>query len=404
MYDILHGVKVVEVSQYALVPAAGAVLAEWGAEVVKVVHPRIADPMRTAGAGGLAPTDDGTAYVWEIVNRGKRSIGIDLATEPGRALLDELVRDADVFLTNLLPAARRRLRIDVDDIVPAHPRIVYGRGSAHGSRGPQSEAGGFDSATFWARSGWAHPASQAAGQFVAQPGPAVGDLTAGFALASGVVGALYRRERTGAGGVVDVSLMSAGMWGMGASITASELYDVDAPPGRDRTRPGNALFAGYETKDRRYLFLAAMRHDAGFEELVHALGRDDLAADSRFATPEARLHHHGELVDALAETFAAKTLDECRAALNAISMPWGVAQTPRELHSDPQVVANGYIQDVDRPGRRTLRLTAGPVQFDERAPSLSPAPELGQHTEEILLELGKDWDDIVRLKDQGAIT
>jgi crotonobetainyl-CoA:carnitine CoA-transferase CaiB-like acyl-CoA transferase len=404
MYDVLAGVRVVEVSQYAFVPAAGAVLADWGADVVKVVHPVYGDVMHTAHASNLAPLPDGTAYMWEIVNRGKRSIGIDLAHPDGLAVLHDLVREADVFVTNFLAPARQRLRIDVDDIRAVNPDVVYARGSGHGPKGPDAAAGGFDNVSFWARTGWAQSIAHAAGTFVSQPGPGSGDLPAGFALAAGVVAALYKRERTGVPAVVDVSLMAAGIWGMSGSIVASELYDLPFAPVRDRMEPGNALVGGFRTADGRYVFLSGMVHDQGVTDLFARLGRPDLVGDARFATAEARLAHHRDFVTVLDEAFASRPLDEWCRALDGMEVPWSVVRTAREVLSDPQTLANGYVQHVIKDSGREMPLTASPVQFDERPAELRAAPDPGQQTEEILLETGRDWDDIARLKGEGAVT
>jgi crotonobetainyl-CoA:carnitine CoA-transferase CaiB-like acyl-CoA transferase len=380
------------------------VLAEWGADVIKVVHPVYGDVMHTAHASNLAPLPDGTAFMWEIANRGKRSIGIDLAQADGLAVLHDLVRGADVFVTNFLEPARRKLRIDVDDIRAVQPDIVYARGTGHGPKGPDAAAGGFDNVSFWARTGWAHSVAHAAGGFVSQPGPGSGDLPAGFALAAGIVGALFRRERTGAPAVVDVSLMAAGIWGMSGSIVASELYDLPFVPIRDRWEPGNALVGGFRTADDRYVFLSGMVHDQGVADLFTRLGVPELIGDPRFATAEARLAHHRAFVALLDETFAGRPLAEWCAALDGMAVPWSVVQTAREVVTDPQTVANGYVQTVVKGSGRSVPLTSSPVQFDERPAALRPAPDPGQQTEEILLETGRDWEEIARLKGAGAVS
>jgi crotonobetainyl-CoA:carnitine CoA-transferase CaiB-like acyl-CoA transferase len=404
MTDVLAGVKVLEVSQYAFVPAAGASLADWGADVVKVVHPEYGDVMYTAHAAGLPPLEDGTAFMWEVANRNKRSIGLDVATDEGREVLYDMARGADVFLTNFLAPARRRLRIDVDHIRAVNPSIIYARGTGQGPKGPDRDAGGFDSVSFWSRSGWANPLAQSAGKFVYQPAPGCGDLLSGFALASGVVGALYKRERTGQPSLVDVSLLANGIWGMSGSIAAGELYGMDTIPVREKHDPGNALVSGYRTKDDRYLFLTSIRHDEGFEDFAGRVGHPEWSTDARFVDHAARVAHHHDFVAAVDEVFAQRTLAEWQQALDGMAIPWSVVQTTGEAARDPQTVANDYVQDVVKDGGRALRLASTPVQFDETAPTLRPAPVPAQHTEEILLELGRSWDDISRLKATGAIS
>jgi crotonobetainyl-CoA:carnitine CoA-transferase CaiB-like acyl-CoA transferase len=356
-------------------------------------------------AGSLVPLDDGTAFMWEIVNRGKRSIGIDVATPEGHALLLEMASEADVFLTNFLTPARKRLKMDVDDIRAANPKIIYARGSGQGPKGPQADDAGFDAVTYWCRSGWAYPVAKAAGQFIAQPGPGSGDVPSGFALAAGVSAALLRRERTGQPSVVDVSLLHNGMFGMN-SVVAAGIYDIDYVPIRAHDDPMNGGFVtGYETKDGRYIFFSGLRHDLGWDDMCERMGTPDLAADERFATHETRQENNLALVAILEDIFRTRTLDEWSTALEGADIPWSAVRTQKEVLSDPQAIANGYVAEVTRNSGRKVKLTTSPVQFDEEPAEVRlAAPEPGQHTEEILLEMGKDWDEITRLKDARAIT
>ena len=203
-YDLLDGVRVVELAMYAFAPSCAAVLSDWGADVVKIVPPDLADPMKGTPIAGLPDKDVGVAFMWEITNRGKRCIGLDVSTDEGHAILLDLVREADVFITNLLPGARARFHVDAAELQAVNPSLIYARASGHGDAGPEREAGGFDHTDFWARTGIGHAASMVAGEFVPQAGPALGDLSSGAFLAGGVAAALFRRERTGRGAVVDV--------------------------------------------------------------------------------------------------------------------------------------------------------------------------------------------------------
>lgn len=403
MYDLAKGIKVLEVAMWAFVPAAGAVLADWGADVVKVVHPQFGDPMRGAPVGDLPAKDVDVAFMWEVLNRGKRCIGLDLTTEGGQAVLRELVAEADVFLTSFLPDVRAKLSIDVDDIRAINPSIVYARGSGQGARGPQAGAAGFDHTSFWARSGIAHAAAMVTGEFVPQPGPALGDLQSGFALASGVTGALLKRERTGETSVVDVSLLGTAMWSFGPSIVASKLYDVDTIPRAAHRDQPNPMVAAYNTKDGRQVYIAGLRLDVGWPELCRAVGREDLAEDPRFLGGPHRAEFRGECIAELDALFATRTLDEWREILGGLDTAWSVVQTARELHDDPQALANGYIVDVESGSGSTFPLTASPVQFDGRSLELTRAPDHGEHTDEVLLALGHDWEEIISLKVAGAV-
>ena len=401
-YDLLEGVKVVELSRFAFVPAGGAVLSDWGADVVKVVQPSVGDPMMGTPVAGLPKVDVGVAFMWELLNRGKRSIGVDIETDDGREILLDLVRGADVFLTNLLPRARTRLRIEPDDLFTVNPRLVYGRASAHGSEGPERDAGGFDHTDFWARTGIGYTCSQVSDEFVPQPIPALGDLSAGAFLAGALAAALFRRTRTGQGAVVDVSLLSAGAWMSGPGLMASRLYGVDAIPRKRHADLPNPLVAAYATRDSRYVYLAGIMTERNFENFCECLGHLDLLDDPRFATGAARMEHAGDLLVALDAVFAERDLDDWLPRLQGMATPWSVVQSSAEAAVDPQVVANHFLVDVEG-GHGTFAVAASPAQFDGQPPSLLRAPEHGEHTEEVLLELGRTWDDIGELKAKGAV-
>jgi crotonobetainyl-CoA:carnitine CoA-transferase CaiB-like acyl-CoA transferase len=399
-YDLLDGVRVVELSMYALVPSAAAVLADWGADVVKVVPVKVADPMLGNPIAGLPKKDVGVAFMWELLNRGKRCMGLDVSTEEGRQILLDLVAQADVFITNLLPGARQRFRIDPHELAAANPALIYGRASGHGSDGPERDAGGFDHTDFWARTGIAHAASMVAGEFIPQPGPALGDLAGGGFLAGAIAAALYRRTRTGQGSLVDVSLLSSGMWVGAPAVIASQLYDVDTIPRMSHLNLPNPLVAAYATRDGRQLYLAGIVTEGHFENFCETIDRKDLLQDPRFATGTERLAHARECIELLDEIFASRDLAEWVVMLQGLTTPWTVVQTAAEAAQDPQVVANGLVTKVD--GRYPL--VRSPAQFDELRPELERAPQHGEHTEEVLLELGRSWDDIAALKASEAIS
>jgi crotonobetainyl-CoA:carnitine CoA-transferase CaiB-like acyl-CoA transferase len=405
--DILEGVRVVEVASWTFVPACGAVLADWGAEVVKVEHPVTGDPQRGLMMSGMV--GDGARssvnFTMETPNRGKRSIGLDISTDAGREVLLQLVARSDVFLTSFLPASRQRLRIDVDDLRAVNPRLIYARGHGQGVRGPEAGNGGYDTTSYWARSGLANfftPEDGSPSSYPPFHSPAIGDLTSGQTLAGGIAGALFRRERTGEAPVVDVSLLSVGLWSMAPGIVASRLLDIDDLPQSPHAGMMNPLTNFYRTRDGRYLTLIMLEGDRYWAPVCTAIGRPDLVDDPRFATFAARADNRAECIALLDEIFLTRTLDEWAAVLDGVAV-WGPVRTAREVHDDPQVAANGYLPEVDAGDGTMFRLVASPVQYDETPVTPIRSPEHGQHTEEILLDLGYDWPQILAMKDAGTI-
>jgi crotonobetainyl-CoA:carnitine CoA-transferase CaiB-like acyl-CoA transferase len=401
-YDVLEEVRVVELSMYAFAPSAAAILADWGANVIKVVPPDQADPMMGTPIAGLPDRDVGVAFMWEIMNRGKRCMALDVSTDEGHRVLLDLVERSDVFITNLLPGARQRFKVEPEDLFAVRPGLVYGRASGHGPRGPEQGTGGFDHTDFWARSGLGHAASMVSGEFVPQPGPALGDLSAGGFLAGAIAAALYRRTRDGRGAIVDVSLLSSGVWAGAPAIVASPLYEVETIPRMRHAQLPNPLVAAYTTRDGRQIYFAGVQTESHFDNFCVVIDRKDLLDDPRFSTASARLANAEACIQVLDGVFATRDLAEWIERLEGLSTPWTVIQTAGEAAADPQVVANSFVTEVDG-GRITYRLAASPAQFDDIPPSLRRAPEHGEHTEQILLEMGRNWEDIAALKAGHAI-
>lgn len=401
----LADVKVVECAIWMFGPAAAAVLADLGADVIKIEHPATGDPQRAlttkglmAGTGRNAP--EGVPYT-QIANRGKRSIGLNLQQPRGREVLYRLVERADVFLTNFLTDARRKLHIDVADLRVRNPRLIYARATATGVRGPEAHRGGYDLAVGWGRAGTAFKLTPEDGEPPMMP-PSFFDLQSAMALAGGIAMALYQRERGGEPSVVDTSLLNVGMWPIGPDVVMGP-YLGEMPRWRDRRNPGNPTTNWYRTRDDRWLYLVHLQSDRYWPELCEAMGRPDLAADARFVDHAARIENQQACVAILDEIFASRTLDDWTRILNETEGVWGPVRSPSEVHADPQVEANGYLPTVDDGNGETFRLVAPPVQFDEQPPSISsPAPAPGQNTEEILMELGLDWDEINEGKKEGA--
>lgn len=399
----LEGVRVVEVAQWWFVPSSGAVLADWGADVIKIEHPVSGDPQRGLMTSGLMPNTGGVNFMMEQSNRGKRSVGIDLANPAGRQVLYDLCKDADVFLTNFLPAARRKLKIEVEDIRAVNPKIVYVRGSGHGQRGPDIEKGGYDAASFWSRGGIGNALTAPDAGAPTMQRAAFGDSAGGMTIAGGIAAALFRRERHGETSVLDVSLLGTAMWLMAPDLVFTKLLGQEMPR-PDRTQSPNPIVNSYKTKDGRWIFLNMLQPDRFWADTCTRIGRADLIADERFQDGMSRFQNRVACVQEFDKTFAQHTLDEWRSKLADAEGVWAPMQSPGEVLRDPQVLANGYLQEVDGGNGTTFTLVSNPVQFDERPAPLKPAPDLGQHTEEVLLARGLSWEDLAKLKESGAIS
>lgn len=403
MERVLEGVKVVEVSAWGFVPSCGAVLADWGADVIKV-EPPTGDPMRGLISGGLS---GGVSYPWEIWNRNKRSIGMDLSVPEARDLLLKLCEQADVFLTSYLPPTRQKLRIDIEDVQAVNPSIVYACGSGTGPRGEEANKGGFDAISFWARGGIAASTTPAAVERpVWQPSGGFGDSLSGMTLAGGIAAALLRRARTGEGGLVDVALLSTAMWSMQMAIVGGSLMaarGITPPPPSTGALLFNPLVNNYQTSDGRWLALCMLQRDLYWKRLCEVIGRTDLLDDSRFADAELLTANTADAVVELEKTFLTRPLAEWRAVLATQEGQWDVVATVLEVPTDPQAVANGYVQPVDYDGGVTLPLVAAPAQIDRLPAALGPAPAFNDHAEEILRALGLSEDQIIEAKIAGAV-
>jgi crotonobetainyl-CoA:carnitine CoA-transferase CaiB-like acyl-CoA transferase len=404
MTECLEGVRVLEVAMWTFVPAAGAVLAEWGADVIKVEHPVTGDPQRGLVSSRFLPADaGGVDYMMEVPNRGKRSIGIDLKHPEGLELLYRLAETSDVFLTNFLPEARRRLRIDVDDIRRRNPSIVYVRGSGHGQRGPEAERGGFDSSTYWARGGIAYAVSPPDLEHPVRMRSAFGDVMGGLSIAGGISAALLRRERTGEAPIVDVSLLGVALWNLSVDVAQAKLFPDAGTYRYDPDNLPNPIVGIYRTRDGRHLNLTMLESDRYWADLCVHLGHPELTDDPRFKDHAARQEHSSECIQVLRSIFESKTLAEWRQQLATVAGVWAPLQTPLEVHDDPQVVANGFLVEPEVGEGKHLAMAANPVQFDEQPPSPHGAPAHGEHTDELLLELGLSWDEVVEHKVSGAV-
>jgi crotonobetainyl-CoA:carnitine CoA-transferase CaiB-like acyl-CoA transferase len=406
----MEGVRVLEVAQFTFVPASGAVLAEWGADVIKVEHAVTGDAQRgLVRLLGLDVVSTTTTFfpIMEGPNRGKRSIGLDLATPEAAEILAELILRSDVFVTNYLPSARAKLRIDVEDVRTINPDIIYVRGSAFGARGDDADKGGYDSTAFWGRGGSAASVTPPdADRLTGMPTGAYGDSMGGMTIAGGIAAALYARTVTGKPSIVDVSLLGVGAWATQFSVNLALLAGGPLPQ-TATPRHGSAanpLAGAYRTADDRWLMLTMLQPGKYWPEFCAAMGRPELAEDERFDTTEKIMANAPEAADIVAQVLAGITYEEWVARMEGTSGPWALVQNTYEVGMDPALRQNGFIAQVTDADGIPRELVANPVQFDETPVTSRRAPQFAEHTDEILRELGKTDDELMELKIAGAVT
>jgi crotonobetainyl-CoA:carnitine CoA-transferase CaiB-like acyl-CoA transferase len=401
---VLQGVRILEVAEHTFVPAASALLSDWGAEVIKIEHVQRGDAMRGLASSGLAIVPNDVHALLEHSNRGKQSLGLDLTSPDGLEILYTLASTSDVFLTNKLPSVRDKLKIGVDDIRAHSPEIIYVRGTGQGERGPDADKGSYDALAFWARSGIAVGAKRPEYDLVpVPPAPGFGDSIGAMTIAGGIMGALFHRERTGEATIVDVSLLGVGMWAMGQAVALSLVLGMPwTPPPADRVG-SNPLSRNYETKNGRVLAFTCLQPAKYWPPLCDAIGRPELATDPQFADYQSLMGNSDAAVAILIDVFASATLAEWRERLEGFIGQWAVVQDTLEAAADPQTVANGYIQECQTAAGTPFRLVAAPVQFDEEPPVPTRAPEFNEHGDGILAGIGLDEDAIIDLKIRGIV-
>jgi crotonobetainyl-CoA:carnitine CoA-transferase CaiB-like acyl-CoA transferase len=403
MKGAFSGVRVVELAQFVFVPAAGALLADQGAEVIHVELPGSGDPYRTLKIADGRATKSANLSM-EQNNRGKKSIAIDLKSKDGREIFLRLIGTADVFLTSLRPKAIAALQLDVEDLRARNPGLIYVRGNGLGFKGREIDKAGYDASAFWARGGFAHVLRPPGYDEPLRPRPALGDHASSVAVAYGIAGALFKRANTGESSVVDISLLASAMWILSADVVLSQTQSPERMAATTRAARF-PLTSAYRTRDGRYIQLMLLDPERYWQPLCRMIGCNDLLEDPRFGNVEARTENGAALIGEIASAIAARDWEEWRPVFEAWDAPWELVKTIHEVAVDPQAAANGFTFDVEVPDGTKVKLASGPVGFDGAYAALEPrrAPILGEHTDEILADLGLTRPELDRLRAAKAI-
>ncbi|HEY0960374.1 MAG TPA: CoA transferase [Novosphingobium sp.] len=404
---VMDGIRILEVAQFTFVPAAGGVLADWGADVIKIEHPVRGDTQRGFLNMGGVKLDPLRHTLIEHPNRGKRSVGVDISTPEGQEVLYELAKQSDVFLTNYLPQVRQKNKFDIEHIRAVNPNIIYARGSALGNKGPERHVGGFDGTCFWSRSGIAYSMTpeELPGP-LGQGIPAFGDSIGGMFIAGGISAALLHRERTGEAIELDVSLLSTATWASGALISQvmeTGILSRNAMPGKTESRV-NPLVGNFTTSDGGTINLCMVSPSGYVEDCFQHLGLAEHLSDPRFKDVPSLLANAQPAIDLIAGAIAAKPFAYWREHLRTMKGQWAPIQSVHDLLTDEQALANDMIFEVEgADGGAPMRLVRGPVQFNGEPTETVRSPQASEHTEIVLMEMGIEWDRIEELKAKGAI-
>ncbi len=397
---ILSGIKVLDAASFIAGPVATTIMADFGAEVIKV-EPPMGDGYRGLSTVAGLPQSD-APYHWLVDNRSKRGLALDLSSEAGREVLYKLVAEADVFVTNFMPSVREKLGLSYEDLAPLNERLIYGSMSAYGETGPEAGQTGFDTTAYWARSGLmdlvrpdpdGEPARSMAG---------MGDHPTGVALFSAIMMALFRRERTGKGGMAHTSLLANGYWS-NSFMAQAALCGAEVPMRPRREAAANALSNHYRTKDGRWFIMTAANELKEWARFPDAIGHPELADDPRFQTQQDRQRNAGVLITILDEIIAQQDMAYWRQTFRAKQITIGEVAKTEDIRHGEQVRAAGITVAATDPGLGAEVIIDSPMWIEGEAKvAPGPAPELGQHNLEILAEAGYDDAGIAELKLRGA--
>src|SRR6201991_3946497 len=396
--NIFSGLKVVDFASFIAGPSAAVILSDFGADVIKV-EPPTGDLWRQGHKIPPQPQAE-DAYPWHLANRNKRGVTLDLKSPSAQPVLERLVRWTDVLIVNTPHPARKRLKLEYDDVAQWNPRLIYADITGFGDKGPDADLPGFDITSYWARSGLLSM-TRDAGAPPTWPVSGSGDNATAVGLYSAIVTALYRRERTGKGSYVTTSLLAEGVWSASVSIQAA-LAGAKFPPMHDRAHPANAAMNVYRAADGTW-FVLIVTPDK-FAPVANAIGRPDLLADPRFATPAQLMANMTQLTAIFDEVFGAEAMPHWHSVFAGVDVTFGEVRGPQEVINDPQLAANGIVVPLEGTGGRLTSTISSPIQVHgvTKTPARR-APHPGEHTEEILGELGFDASSIESLRESGAV-
>lgn len=394
----LEGIKVVELASFVAAPAAGRMLAEMGADVIRV-ESTAGDPWRFYGVNCGLPVADEENPLFDLYNLGKRDIQLDTKTPEGKEILLRLLGEADVFITNNRLKSLVRAGLDYDSLKDRFPKLIYGLVTGYGQTGPDVDAPGYDGVAFFSRSGMLADMAEPGGYPASAPG-CVGDGATGAALFGGICAALLNRERTGMGDFVETSLFGNAVWLCG-TMSAFEQYGYHYP--KKRSEMG-ALYTFYKCKDGEWLHLAVTQHDRYWKPLAEALNVPELAEDERFKNAALISRNRAQLIPLLEQAFSQFDYDEIAARLRERDIVFDRMRHYRELAADPQAVANGFVKEHIYENGHSFMMAMLPVHMrnmDETG--TGRGPQMGEHTDEILKQYGYSEEEILRLKEAKAV-
>ena len=394
--SLFTGLKVIDCASWIAGPAAATILSDFGADVIKIEPPGAGDPWRASTPIPGRAVD----YYWQLTSRNKRSLAIDLKHEAGRDVLHKLVASADVFVTNFPLPVRNRLHLAAKHLMALNPRLIYASFTAYGEEGHEAAKTGFDSTAYWARTGLMDAVRASQDVPPARSMPGMGDHPSATAMYAAIVTALYRREKTGRGGVVKSSLLQNGLWANGCGVQ-TRLFGEHVPHRPLREDAPNALANHYQSRDQRWFIMALFNEQRQLGGFLRAIGREDLTHDPRFATPEARKANARALVAVLDDVFRTKDLAEWRAILDHVGVTFGIVGTIDETLEDEQMRACGALVPFEDDRNLTI---SSPFHIDG-VEKVRPrrAPSIGQHSEVLLAEAGYSEAEIGKLRELGVL-